>query len=464
MKKKKILLLSDDLRMSSGIANVSKQFVLGTVDRYDWVQLGAAINHPDQGKMFDLSEEVRKVTGVQDANVKLIPFNGYGNADIIRQLIMMEQPDAILHFTDPRYWIWLYDIEHEIRQSVPLFFYHIWDDLPDPKYNRDYYESCDWIGCISKQTYGITKRVWGMDSKSTWTPAKDWQVSYVPHGINEKIYKPLDSVAEDFKKQIFDGKEYEFVLFWNNRNIRRKQPVDVILAFNKFVTELPKEKRDKVCLLMHTQPVDENGTDLPTTIEHCCSPETKVIFTNGRYTEEQVNMLYNMVDVTINIASNEGFGLATAESLMAGTPIIVNVTGGMQDQCGFKMKGSKKYISADDYVKIGSLNDKAQYEKAVTWGDWVTPIWPVRSTAGSIPTPYIFDDKVDFRDVTPLINHWYNMSKEDRRKAGMKGRQWMLTDDGQLSLGHMCSTMVNGMESAWSNWKPRKKYELFEIA
>jgi hypothetical protein len=92
------------------------------------------------------------------------------------------------------------------------------------------------------------------------------------------------------------------------------------------------------------------------------------------------------------------------------------------------------------------------------------PIWPVRSTAGSVATPYIFDDKVDFRDVTPLIHHWYNMSKEERRKAGMKGRQWMLSDDGQLSLGHMCSTMVNGMESAWSNWKPRKKYELFEIA
>ena len=37
MAKKKILLLSDDLRMSSGIANVSKQLVMGTVDKYDWV-------------------------------------------------------------------------------------------------------------------------------------------------------------------------------------------------------------------------------------------------------------------------------------------------------------------------------------------------------------------------------------------------------------------------------------------
>jgi hypothetical protein len=49
MAKKKILLLSDDLRMTSGIATVSKEFVNGTMDRFDWVQLGAAIKHPEQG-------------------------------------------------------------------------------------------------------------------------------------------------------------------------------------------------------------------------------------------------------------------------------------------------------------------------------------------------------------------------------------------------------------------------------
>ena len=191
MAKKKILLLSDDLRMASGIANVSKQLVLGTVDKYDWVQLGAAIKHPEMGKVLDLSDDVRERTGVNDASVKVIPFDGYGNPDVIRQLLMTEKPDAILHFTDPRYWIWLYEMEHEVRQSVPLFFYHIWDDLPDPKYNRDYYESCDWIGCISKQTYGITKRVWSWDKEKHWTKPADWQVSYVPHGINSDLYQPV---------------------------------------------------------------------------------------------------------------------------------------------------------------------------------------------------------------------------------------------------------------------------------
>ena len=164
-KKKKILLLSDDLRMQSGIATVSRQLVLGTVDKYDWVQLGAAIKHPDEGKIFDLSESVRKETGVADANVKVYPSSGYGDPDKIRQLMGVERPDAIFHFTDPRYWIWLYEMAHEIREMVPLLFLHIWDDLPMPSYNWTYYASCDWIGCISRQTYGIVNNVMQKNDK-----------------------------------------------------------------------------------------------------------------------------------------------------------------------------------------------------------------------------------------------------------------------------------------------------------
>jgi hypothetical protein len=108
--------------MASGIATVSKELVLGTVHKYDWFQVGAAINHPEAGKVLDVSEDIQKNYGIADANVKILPWNGYGNADLIRQLINTEKPDAILHFTDPRYWTWLYDIEHEIRQNVPLYF------------------------------------------------------------------------------------------------------------------------------------------------------------------------------------------------------------------------------------------------------------------------------------------------------------------------------------------------------
>ena len=119
-KKKKILLLSDDLRMSSGVGTMSKEIVMGTLDKFDWVQIGGAIKHPDEGKIFDLNDSVRKETGIQDASVKVIPVSGYGNPDLVRQVIKEEKIDAILHYTDPRFWIWLYQMEHEIRQHLSL--------------------------------------------------------------------------------------------------------------------------------------------------------------------------------------------------------------------------------------------------------------------------------------------------------------------------------------------------------
>ena len=69
-KKKKIILLSDDLRMSSGVGTMSREFVMGTLDEYDWVQIGGAIKHPDNGKIIDMNESVRKETGVENASLK----------------------------------------------------------------------------------------------------------------------------------------------------------------------------------------------------------------------------------------------------------------------------------------------------------------------------------------------------------------------------------------------------------
>lgn len=460
-KKKKIILLSDDLRMNSGIATMSKEFVIGTVDKFDWVQLGAAVKHPEQGKVLDLSQDVQNRTGVKDASVKVIPWSGYGNPDVLRQLINQENPDAILHFTDPRYWKWLYDMEHEVRQNVPILFYAIWDDLPDPLYNRNYYESCDWIGCISKQTYGIVSRLTSLEDKVTWKPHEEWQVKYVQHGINDKVYKPVD-VDPDFRRELLGDKEYDFVFFWSNRNIRRKQASDVIYSYKLFCDKLSKEEADRTCLLMHTNPRDDNGTDLPKVIEAIAS-DCNIIFSRKKRPTEELNKIYNMVDCTVNIAGNEGFGLTTAESVMAGTPIIVNVTGGLQDQCGFRYKSSGELVSAEDYKEIGSLHNRREWKDKLTWGQWVVPVWSrVHTLTGSVPTPYIFDDKVDVMDVADAMFDMYDKTPEFRKEAGLKGREAFL-NELRLGVDDMSKKISDGIETAIKNFTPRQRYEIFKL-
>jgi len=182
--RKKILLLCDDIRMHSGIATMAREIVVGTSHHFNWLNLGAAINHPEAGKGFDISGEVNTLAGIEDAWVRVLPNNGYGDAMQVRALIAQEQPDAIFIFTDPRYWTWLFEIEREIRNQIPIHYLNIWDDLPAPLYNKSYYESCDLLMAISKQTKNINEIVLG-------ETAKDILIQYVPLKKNDENFLPV---------------------------------------------------------------------------------------------------------------------------------------------------------------------------------------------------------------------------------------------------------------------------------
>ncbi len=455
--KKKILLMSDDLRMHSGVATVSKDIVFETLNEYDWVQIGGAIKHPEAGKIVDMTNGLKDF-GIDDGYLRIYPVDGYGNEDILREVMKIEKPDAILHYTDPRFWIWFYNMESEIRREIPIFYYNIWDDLPDPKYNINYYKSCDLLMAISKQTYGINRRL--------LPDYEDWQITYVPHGISpRRFFKVQD---DDMSLMDFEAKhniaDKNFKILYSNRNIRRKQPGDVVLAYKYFLDELTPEQREQCVLIFHCQPSDENGTDLPRLVRHLI-PEYDVRFTyntDGRpFNDTEMNLLFNSADVYINLASNEGFGLGSAEALTVGTPIIVNITGGLQDQCGFYRKKmapdgsgySKELLTPDDYVELGSNHTK----KIEDHGEWVKPVWPTnRSLQGSPPTPYIWDDRCQPEDAAIQLREFFELTREERKDLGNKGSEYCLNN--QMTSKVMGENFIKSMNSAFENWKPRPKY------
>ncbi len=141
--RKKILLLTDDIRVHSGVAQIGREMVINTSHRYNWVQLAGAIKHPDKGTRHDLSEDNNSKAGIDDSSVILYPTDGYGTPDLLRQIIKLENPDAIFLITDPRYFTWLFQMENEIRKNIPITYLNMWDELPAPMYNKEYYESCD---------------------------------------------------------------------------------------------------------------------------------------------------------------------------------------------------------------------------------------------------------------------------------------------------------------------------------
>jgi len=288
-------------------------------------------------------------------------------------------------------------------------------------------------------------------------------VSYVPHGISDKRYFKVNKNSSDFinfeREYGFD--KYHFKLLYVNRNIRRKMPGDVILAYGQFMDGLTPEEREKCVLIFHTAPVDDNGTDLRAVCKEMI-PDYPVIFTydkGGPFNDEKMNFLFNSADVYINIASNEGFGLGSAEALTVGTPIIVNVTGGLQDQCGFK-NDNGKYLTEDDYILLGS-NHRGEYKEH---GEWVKPVWPATiSLQGSPLTPYIFDDRATSEDAGKAIRDWYDVGQSERERCGELGRQFVLDSDIGMSAPDMGKRFIESMDGAFENWKPKERYVLEEV-
>lgn len=456
--RKKILLLSDDIRMTSGISTMAREIVLGTAHKYNWANLGAALNHPENGKHLDISFDTNNIAGISDASVYIYACSGYGTPELIRQLIDLEKPDALMFFTDPRYWIWLFQIENEIRRKIPMIYLNIWDDLPAPLYNKPYYESCDTLMSISKQTLNINRMVLG-------DKAKDKILRYVPHGINESHFFPItefmkeaNEALEKKKKEIFGSFEPEFVLFYNARNIRRKSTSDLIAAYAQFCESIGKDKASKCAFLLHTEVADENGTDLSVVRDLLCDPEyQKVFFHTTKLPPEGVNVLYNIADVTALISSNEGWGLSLTESMMCGKMIIANVTGGMQDQMRFEDENGNWIEFNDKFCS----NHFGTYKKHGEWGE---PVFPSNmSIVGSIPTPYIFDDRCDFREVAKAIQKIYELPVEERQRRGLKGRDWVTSDESMMSAKHMCDNVASAIDDTIESFKPKKQFEFIKI-
>jgi len=280
-------------------------------------------------------------------------------------------------------------------------------------------------------------------------------IHYVPHGINSDVFFPIQKNDERlvaFRKGLFGDKDYDFVCFYNSRNINRKRTASIMLAFRSMCDNLPKDMSKRAILVLHTEKILDAGTDLGVIAESMLA-ELNVLILENRYSPEDMNLLYNIADITVNISSNEGFGLSIAESIMTGTPVIVNVTGGLQDQIGQKDDNGNPIEFG---VSFGS-NNVGKYKRH---GVWAKPVWPTaRVIQGSPATPYIFDDLCKWEDVADAMMYWYLMAPESREKCGFEGRRWAMNEGG-LNHKNLAEQFIKSMDFTLDNFVPEKPYSL----
>lgn len=413
-KKIKILTLSDHPLHPSGVAHQTRLMIEAMLKtgKYEFVSLGGAIKHPDYRPV--------KVEEFGDDWV-IFPVDGYGSAEQLRAVLKNHKPDILWFMTDPRYYVWLWEIEDEIRPLVPMVYYHVWDNFPAPHYNEPFYTSTDMVVTISKVTDDIVKEV-----------APNTDREYLPHAVNTNVFKKLENFdVEEFKEKHF-GDEEKFFCFWNNRNARRKQSGSLIFWFKTFLDQVG---HDKAVLLMHTEVKDPNGQDLEMIVKNLGLDKGQVLFSEQKMSEEKLAELYNAADVTINISDAEGFGLATLESLACETPIIVNKTGGLQQQ-----------VVDDDGNVLG-------------YG-----IQPCsKAIIGSQQVPYIYEDRISEEQFVTALKDVYGKTDEEREELGRLGRAHVMKNFSFEYYNTQWDKVFQAVYDKYGSWDTRKNYRAWEL-
>jgi len=407
---KKILTLSDHPLSPSGVGIQTRNFITALLDtgRYEVISLGAAIKH----EKYNM-----QVVEEYEGRWRIIPTKDFGTQEQIRFILHNEKPDLLWFMTDPRYFYWLWEVENEIRPNVPMMYYHVWDNHPAPLYNKQFYTATDKIVTISKLTDDVVREI-----------APDVAREYHPHAVDPDVFKPLDNEAKDafFADNKFIDSE-KFLIFWNNRNGRRKHPGTLIHWFKKF---LDRVGHDKAQLLMHTNPIDSQGTNLHALVEQAGLKPDQIIFSTQHVNEVVLNMFYNVADVTVNISDAEGFGLGTLESMSAGTPIIVTMTGGLQEQV----------TDGKNWFGIG--------------------LEPVsKMIIGSLPTPYVYEDRINETDFIDALENVMNMPNEDRQALGMAGQKHVHTNYNYENYKSKWIEIVDDYLEKTGSWNTRTGYK-----
>jgi glycosyltransferase involved in cell wall biosynthesis len=414
MKKNKIIALSDHALSTSGVGTQSRHLFNGLVEKGNWTirQFGAALKHNDY----------RTVVVNEDFIIK--PIDGFGNKDMLRITLATERPDGLFIFTDPRFFIWLFEIEDEVHQICPIAWWHVWDNKPYPEFNDNFYKATDLINCHSHHTYSQLVEKY---------PNK---TNFIPHAIPKSIFYRMSKEEIDYHKSMILGEENKdtFVAIWVNRNAKRKRPSDVLTSWKLFLEKEEKEKgKRESILIMHTDPRDQEGPDLFAVVDMLGIKEN-VYFSTERMEFEKVNVLYNISDVCINISFAEGFGLSTLESMQAGTPIIAIKTGGL----------TRQVVNHED----GSENGIA------------LPV-EVRSLVGSQFIPYIYEDYVSVETVADAIYKMSELTKEEKELLSDKVEKY--THDF-FNLNDTIDKWSETFDKTIKTWKNNyKRWEVFEL-
>lgn len=152
-------------------------------------------------------------------------------------------------------------------------------------------------------------------------------VQVVPHGMDTKQFYPITDIDKSVLREKH-GIPTDAIVFGNvNKNQPRKDLGTTLIAFANFKKEFGD--KEKYALYLHCYYKDPTGINIQRACESLGLKVGKDVFyptsdkyMNAEYTTEDMNEIYNCIDVFVNSTMSEGWGLSVTEAMCVGLPIV----------------------------------------------------------------------------------------------------------------------------------------------
>jgi glycosyltransferase involved in cell wall biosynthesis len=322
----KVMIVSTHINQVNGYSKVATN-IINQLTANKWIQIihfaTQQIPNTNIGRKYPTG--VKVIDGSVLEKQKAL---GYGFSEL-PSVILSEKPDIVFIYNDIAV---VCGYIEEIRKAIQKRFFKIWAYV-DMVYEAPQQGLIDTINRDIDRVFCFTK-LWKDQLKSQGLTRP---VDVMNHAADNTS---LRSIPREIARQSIGLPRDVFLFTSLNRNIPRKRLDLLIMSFVKLIIRFPMKP---IFLLIVSNSNDKGGfplfeifareLQLSGVTTETFGNRLLITLDNNRYTDDDVNIIYNCGDAGVSCAEGEGFGLCTFEQMSLGIPQIVPKITGHLEYC-----------------------------------------------------------------------------------------------------------------------------------
>ena len=306
--KNKVMMMTDS-SLRSGFGNIAHNIATGLVDsgQFEVGFLGWGFHYE---------------APLPRGNYTLLPTgNDAFGADVLGYYLQTMKPEALFVQADCRMVAYLPALLKQIAAKPSFIFYPVIDGSVWTYDGKAAKWPSNWLQIIKAADKVVTMTKFGQRILE----AEGVECKTIYHGVDTSLFKPAPPEFQASLKQQIGVSSDTFVFGGVFKNMQRKCPEKYLQAFKIFYEQLAANEREKVALLLHTNPQQATGAEFDLgqqAIDYGLTIGKNVIFSNPVLPPNMMPYVYQTMDAFIHLGTMEGFGVPIIEAMSCGLPSV----------------------------------------------------------------------------------------------------------------------------------------------